>query len=84
MHWYVYIARARTGRYYIGITTNPSERIEEHNAGAGSRFAVNQGPFVLCYVSGPFSDKSAARIREIQIKGWSREKKEKLINGVWQ
>ena len=23
MPWFVYIARARTGRYYVGITTNP-------------------------------------------------------------
>ena len=83
MPWFVYIATAHTGRYYIGITTNPEERIQKHNAGAGSKFAVNQGPFVLSYVSAPFPNKSEARKRDAQIKKWSREKKEKLIRGEW-
>jgi predicted GIY-YIG superfamily endonuclease len=82
--WYVYIARARTGRYYTGITTNPYKRLEEHNNLEGSRLAVQQGPFILMHVSNPFPSKSEARRREIQIKGWSRIKKEKLINGEWE
>jgi len=84
MPWYVYIARARTGRYYVGITTDPEERIAEHNRGDGSRFAINQGPFFLAYTSTAFPDKSSARKREAQIKRWTREKKEKLIQGEWQ
>lgn len=84
MPWYVYIAKARTERYYVGITTNAQERIAEHNEGKGSKFAVNQGPFVLAYVSGAFTNKSDARLREAQIKKWSRLKKEKLIEGEWK
>lgn len=84
MPWHVYIAQARTGRYYTGITTNPDERIEEHNLGHGSRFAINQGPFKLAWISSPFPNKSEARKREAQIKKWTREKKEKLIRGEWQ
>lgn len=84
MSWYVYIAQARTGRFYVGITTDPQERIEKHNRGQGSKFAVNQGPFVLIYSSPAFPDKSSARIREVQVKKWSREKKEKLIQGEWK
>lgn len=83
MQWFLYIAQARTGRYYVGITTNPDERIKKHNAGDGSKFAINQGPFVLSYVSEPFRNKSEARKREIQIKKWSQSKKEKLIRGEW-
>jgi putative endonuclease len=84
MLWYVYIARARTGRYYTGITTDPTERIFKHNNGEGSRFAKQQGPFGLVYISNPFPDKSLARLRELQIKGWARWKKEKLISGDWK
>lgn len=83
MSWYVYIAKAKTTRYYVGITTNPKERLDEHNKGEGSRFAVIQGPFTLEYVSEAFEGKSAARKREVQIKKWTREKKEKLIKGEW-
>lgn len=84
MNWFVYIARAKTGRYYTGITTNPAERLQEHNDGFGSRMAKQQGPFELVYVSTPLPDKSTARKREIQIKGWSSEKKRKLISGEWK
>ncbi len=83
MFWFVYIARTRTDRYYTGITPNPEARIVKHNKGQGSRLAREQGPFTLVYVSDGFSGKSAARKREIQIKGWSRAKKEKLIKGEW-
>jgi len=76
--WYVYLARAKTGRLYTGITTNPVERIKEHNSGKGSKFAVEQGPFELVYVSKLFLKKSEARTREAQIKGWSQSKKLKL------
>lgn len=82
--WYVYIAKARTGRYYTGITKNVDERINKHNSGKGAKFAIQQGPFSLAYKSGEFPDKSEARKREDQIKGWSRIKKEKLINNEWK
>ncbi len=83
MNWYVYIAKAKTGSYYTGITPSPDMRIEKHNSGRGSRMAKQQGPFILAYVSAPFLNKSEARKREAQLKGWTREKKEKLINGEW-
>ena len=81
--WYVYIAQAKTGRFYIGITTDCENRIIKHNSGKGARFAIIQGPLTLVYVSSAFISKSGARKREIQIKKWSREKKIKLINGDW-
>lgn len=84
MSWFVYIAKATTGRYYTGITTDPDKKIIKHNSGKGSRFAIEQGPFKLVYISKAFPTKSQARKREIQIKGWSREKKLKLINGMWK
>jgi len=74
-NWYVYIAKAKTQRFYTGISNNPENRIVEHNSGLGSRFAVIQGPLELVYVSPDFKNKSEARKREIQIKKWSHEKK---------
>jgi predicted GIY-YIG superfamily endonuclease len=81
--WFVYICEAHTGHYYVGIAIDPNQRLKIHNSGLGSQFAKDQGPFVLVYVSPSFSSKSEARKREIQIKGWSRYKKEKLIHGEW-
>jgi len=81
MSWFLYIAQARTGKYYVGITTKPARRIADHNRGKGARMAVNQGPFILVHTSPPLPNQSAARKRELQVKGWSRKKKEKLIKG---
>jgi putative endonuclease len=81
MSWYLYIAQAKTGRYYVGITTKPKRRIEDHNNGRGCRMAVNQGPFVLVYTSPSLPNQSVARKLEIQVKSWPRVKKQKLIDG---
>jgi len=83
MAWYVYIAQAPTGRYYTGITTDPHRRINEHNHAEGAKFAYDQGALRLLYTSPPLPDQSSARLREVQIKGWTRGKKEKLIRGEW-
>jgi len=84
MPWFVYIAQAKTGRYYTGITTDPKRRLGDHNEGKGAKFAQDQGALRLMYVSSSFVDKSSARLREVQIKGWTRAKKLKLIRGEWR
>lgn len=84
MSWYVYIAQARTGRYYTGITKDTNLRIKEHNEGKGAKFAHDQGNLTMVYKSPLFESKSEARKREIQVKGWIRSKKEKLIRGDWK
>jgi predicted GIY-YIG superfamily endonuclease len=84
MSWHVYIAQAPTGRYYTGITEDPKQRMIDHNEGRGAKFSKDQGALQLRYVSVPFEDKSSARLREMQIKGWTRLKKEKLIRGEWK
>jgi putative endonuclease len=84
MAWFVYIGQAPTGRYYTGITENTQRRIIDHNEGRGAKFSRDQGALRLVYASSPFATKSEARKREIQIKGWTWEKKEKLIQKEWR
>ncbi len=84
MEWFVYIGQAPTGRYYTGTFNDPHTRIQAHHSDAGAKFSHDQGALRLIYVSPPFATKSDARKREIQIKGWTRQKKEKLIRGEWQ
>ena len=84
MIWHIYIAESRFGHYYTGITTDANKRIIKHNTGKGSQMGKQQGPFKLIYTSKPFPNKSQARKREIQVKGWTREKKQKLIDGKWK
>ena len=82
-NWYVYICQANTGRYYVGMSTDPKVRLKRHNNKDGAKLARDQGPFRLVYVSLPFSNKFDARTREIQVKDWSQFKKKKLISGEW-
>ena len=84
MPWFVYIGQAPTGRYYTGISTDPRRRIKAHNHDEGAKFSHDQGALRLLYISPPYETKSEARKREMQIKGWARKKKEKLIQGVWK
>jgi len=84
MPWFVYIGQAPAGRYDTDISTNPHKRIQTNNSDTGAKFSHDQGVLRLVYVSSPLESKSEARKREIQIKGWTREKKEKLIWGEWK
>ena len=84
MEWYVYIAKSRFGYYYTGIFPDPEKRLILHNIGKGSQMAKDQGPFILVYISNKFPNKSEARKSEVQIKKWTRQKKEKLIKLEWR
>jgi len=82
--WFLYIAKTRTKRFYTGISQNPQKRIIAHNRGYGAKFAINQGPFKLVYISLPIESKSKARQLEIKVKNWSQAKKNKLISYEWK
>ncbi len=76
--WYLYIAQCGDGSLYTGITTNLKNRIKRHNTGRGSAYVRSKGSASLVYTE-PWPDESAARRREIEIKGWSRQKKQSLL-----
>jgi predicted GIY-YIG superfamily endonuclease len=78
----VYILRCADGSYYVGSTQNINKRVEKHNKGSGSLWTRDRRPIELVY-SETYADALSARRREAQIKHWSRYKKEKLINNIW-
>jgi len=78
--WYVYIAKTVSDKLYTGVSNNVSNRIKKHNSGKGAKYTRANGPVTLVYVSDSLT-KSEALKREIQIKGWVRAKKLKLISG---
>lgn len=81
LNWSVYVLLCKDRSFYTGITNNIQERLTEHNRGLGARYTLIRKPVELIYSENDY-DKSGARKREIQIKGWTRIKKEKLINGL--
>jgi len=76
--YYVYILECSDGSYYTGITNNIDNRIKRHNAGKGSRYTRCRLPVKLLYKEKHSLYKLAFR-REIEIKGWRRQKKERLF-----
>ena len=77
--WFCYMVKCSDGVFYVGISNDVVERMEEHNRGFGPRFTKARRPVELIW-SQSFSDIFAARRREIELKGWSRAEKLRLIN----
>ena len=80
--WYVYIIECADKSYYIGLTWQPNIRWTQHLSRIGSLYTSKHKPKKLAYLE-EYNNLEEARRREKQIKGWTRKKKEKLINGKW-
>ncbi|MEW5924755.1 MAG: GIY-YIG nuclease family protein [Candidatus Zixiibacteriota bacterium] len=62
------------------MTTDIPNRINRHNSGKGAKYTRSHRPVKLIYFE-KYETESEARRRERELKGWRREKKEKLISG---
>lgn len=78
--YYIYILQCSDGSYYTGVTNNVERRCYEHREGlVEGCYTHNKRPVTLRYVE-EFTDIREAISREKQIKGWTRKKKEALID----
>jgi len=75
---YLYILECSNGHYYTGSTTNLAERFLAHQNGEGSNFTWKYLPIKLIFLEAHDKIEYAFK-REKQIQGWSRKKKEALI-----
>ena len=81
--YYVYIVRCSDNSYYTGMTNSIDRRLFEHNSGKNpDSYTFNRRPVELVWFES-FSDPTQAIMIEKKIKGWSRRKKEALINEDW-
>ena len=78
--WSCYILECADGSYYVGVATDLHDRLEEHNAGTGARHTRLRTPVHLIW-SQACASHAAARAMEARLKGWSREKKRRLVTG---
>lgn len=81
---HVYMLRCADGSFYIGSATGDdlTPRIEQHNAGHFPGYTSTRRPVVLVW-SEHFDRITDGIAAERQIKGWSRAKKEALIQSDW-
>ena len=79
--WFTYIVRCVDGSLCTGISTDVEQRVRRHKDGQGAAYTRSHRPVILVWTEEAESE-SAARKREAQIKGWSRQQKENLVKGI--
>jgi putative endonuclease len=77
--WFVYILECADGTLYTGITTHVDSRLACHQSGKGARYTRGRAP-LRCVYREPVYGKSAALVREYEIKGLPRKAKLSLIS----
>ena len=89
-NYYVYIiTNENKNVLYIGVTNDIQKRLSQHyfySQNAKKSFAGKYNCYYLLYYES-FDDINLAISREKQLKGWRREKKNKLItdfNTNWE
>jgi len=75
---YVYILECADGSYYTGSAWNLEKRLWRHQNGLGANHTRKHLPVKLVYCEQCDRVEDAFR-REKQIQGWSRRKKQALI-----
>ncbi|MBB3694012.1 TrmH family RNA methyltransferase [Sphingomonas sp. BK580] len=83
MSFHVYILRCADGTYYTGLTEDLERRVAEHQAGTISGYTHDRRPVELMW-SQDFPTRAEALERELQVKDWSRKKKEALFRADWE
>ena len=84
MGTFVYMLLCSDGSYYVGSATGEglTPRIAQHQSGAFRGYTFDRRPVELVW-SEYFPRITDAIATERKIKGWSRAKKEALINKDW-
>ncbi len=80
--YYFYILRCSDNSLYCGQTNNLERRINEHNfdKSKSAKYLRNKKPLNLVYFE-EYKTQLETMRRELQIKKWTRAKKEALIMG---
>ncbi|PPD00313.1 MAG: hypothetical protein CTY35_02620 [Methylotenera sp.] len=81
--YFVYILKCKDDSYYTGITNDLERRLNEHHSGKNKdSYTHDKRPLTLMWFE-TFNDVLNAIATEKKIKGWSRRKKEALIDENW-
>ena len=76
--YYVYLIQCKDDSIYTGITTDLERRFREHVDKKGGHYTRTHKVEKILY-SERHPTRSSALKREVEIKGWRREKKLELM-----
>ncbi len=77
--YFVYLIQCKDKSIYTGITNDLERRFNQHKRKKGGAYTRSHTVKEIIYTE-KFQTKSEALKRELEIKGWRREKKLSLIN----
>ncbi len=77
---FLYILRCADGSYYVGSARSLDHRMEQHMSGHGGDYTSRRTPVVLVFAQ-EFDRIDDAYFMEKRVQGWSRAKREALIQG---
>ena len=77
----MYILECCDGSYYVGSTKDLNIRISQHQEGTRANYTSKRLPVKLVYWE-EYDRVADAFYREKQVQGWTRRKREALINGA--
>lgn len=80
--FHTYMLRCADGSFYIGHTGDLERRIAEHHHGQIPGYTASRRPVELVW-NDTFPTRIEAMEAERKLKGWSRAKKQALIDGDW-
>jgi len=78
--WYLYILLCDKKTFYVGISNDLENRLKQHRD-KQSFFTKKFSELEIIYQE-KYENKTEAVKREKQLKGWSRVKKQRLIDGL--
>jgi len=82
MFW-VYILRCADGSYNTGHTDDIERRMGQYQSGECDGYVAARRPVKLAW-SQECTTREEALTAEMRIKGWSRKKKEAMMQGDWE
>jgi predicted GIY-YIG superfamily endonuclease len=83
MPFYVYLLRCSDQSYYAGHTDDLEARIAQHQQGLMPCYTKRRRPVTLLKAE-ECSSREEALAAEMQIKGWTRSKKEAWIENNFE
>jgi predicted GIY-YIG superfamily endonuclease len=82
MGFWAYMLGCVDGSFYVGHTDNLERRLAQHASGELGGYTSTRLPVSLVW-SQEFPSREEALKSELQIKNWSRAKKQALIRSDW-
>jgi predicted GIY-YIG superfamily endonuclease len=82
MAFWVYMLQCADGSYYVGHTDDLERRLAQHQTGEMDGYTATRRPVRTVFTQ-EFRSRAEALAAELHVKGWSRKKKEALMQGDW-